>query len=490
MEKPVNPKVNLMEQAELFVSKVQEGFELTDDFEFEQAKNELSRDFLKISANSETFMNYLSEFRAIEDFSGESQKEKSVQERLLARPKLIQEKSAQKIKEELSLEAPFVFVLLNTKVYQTQKKFFDNKGYTCVTEANAPWYKNPAYKTDKTEAEEPENPADEGSSGETSGEPEAKPDFSSESRSTIKRISLQNGIPVTVKTTDTTGNILIMVSVALGKFSFEDDPGFEEVITRAFASNIQKEILKYEADNVLESSPEILSETFNDWSAITVECAKEDASVCLRCIADAIIFGEILPSEADSYVFSVQTQKRLYNANPVNQLTYRGIRWLYDQKIIRSVFSTDDDILTGTTYQKITGAYPSLLDSRLYNIVVVGNIDYDYLLEPLKKTFGLFNAQKTELLEPVLQEIEWPKDKAVSVKIRHLFFTDVKAEDAGPMPAILVPTKNFYDPVQFWLPAPAESFGKDESYFSREELLFDALMLRFFGCFFGIFAPV
>ncbi|MCR5400796.1 MAG: insulinase family protein [Treponema sp.] len=474
LEKPVNPKVNLMEQAELFVSKVQEGFTLMENFEVEKAKKQLEKDFLRITSNSDSFMNYLSEYRAIEDFIEESNKEKTLRERLLERPKVLEEKSPDSIKEKLLAEKPFVFVLLNTKTYQAQKKIFDQAGYTCVTQENAPWYKNNPLEEELQD----KGGENEGDFRENS-EDDEKSDFSQESRSSIKRISLQNGIPVTVKTTDTTGNILIMVSLSLGKFSFPEDPGFEEVITRAFASNIQKEILKYEIDNVLESSPEILSESFNDWSAITVECSKEDAGLCLRCISDAIIFGEITPSEADSYVFSVQTQKRLYNANPVNQMTYRGIRWLYDQKIIRSVFSTDEDLLTQTTYQQIKEAYPSLLDSRLYNIVVVGNIDYDYLLEPLKKTFGLFAPQKSPLKESELQEIEWPADKAVSVKIRHLFYTDVKAEDAGPMPAILVPTKNFYDPVQFWIKSPQDSFGKDESYFSEEEVLFDALMLRF-----------
>lgn len=477
LEKPVNPKVNLAEQAELFISKTKEGISITEESEFEKGKDELSKGFQKITANSETFMDYLSQFRAIEDFSNENGKEKSVQERLFERPRLIQEKSGGSIKESLASEEPFVFVLLNSKTYQAQKKAFDKYGYLMVTEKNAAWYNMDDAASGNSDSDSDSEEVSEEADGSLSDD-EEKTDFIAESRASIKRISLQNGIPVTVKTTQTTGNILIMVSLSLGKFSFEEKPGFEEVITRAFATNIQKEISKYSHEGILESTPEILSETFNSWSAITTECAKEDAGIVLKCIADALIFEEILPSEADSYVFSVQTQKRLYNANPVNQMTYRGIRWLYDQKIIRSVFSTDDDVLTNTTYKEILEAYPALLDSRLYNIVVVGNIDYDYLLEPLKKTFGLFAPHKTELNFWSPQEIEYPKDKAVSVKIRHLFFTDVKAEDAGPMPAILVPTKNFLDPVQFWLPSPSESFGKDESYFNIEEIIYDALLIR------------
>ena len=50
-----------------------------------------------------------------------------------------------------------------------------------------------------------------------------------------------------------------------------------------------------------------------------------------------------------------------------------------------------------------------------------------------KKEGGVLHLPKTP---------DFPENRSISVKLRHLFYTDVKAEHAGPMPAMLVPTRN------------------------------------------------
>ena len=162
-----------------------------------------------------------------------------------------------------------------------------------------------------------------------------------------------------------TSNVLILVAIDGGTLYSPRTNGFEKVMTNAFASNVQKEINKYRINQVLESEPEVLSETFASYSAITVECAKEDAAICLKCISDALFFGEIAPAEADSYVYTVQTQKRLYNASAVNQLYYQGIRFLYEDKAYRAAFDSENDILQDTQYADILAAYPQFLDAAL-----------------------------------------------------------------------------------------------------------------------------
>ena len=472
MEEPVNKKVNAAAQAELFVSKLKEGIMKTAEDEFVQAKKRLSENFISICKDSSTFMDYLSQFRAVEDFSSENEKSLGIAERMMSAPKIIQAQKSEKLKEHCASEEPFVFVLLNTKVYEQNKKALLKSGYSMVNSKNASWYSSELNKILLEKLKQngtviPET--------QTATDSEEKNDLSfiEENRFSIKTIRLENKIPVTVKRTDTTGNILIMVSLSLGKFSYKENPGFEKIITSAFAQNIQKEISKYRNSNVLEGDPEILSETFNSYSAITVECAKEDAAICLRCISDAIIFGEISPGEADSYVYSIRTQKRLYNASTVNQLTYKGSRWLFKDGFTRRVLDTESDVLENISYIQILNAYPSLLDSRLYRIVIVGSLDWEYLYEPLKNTFGLFTARGESLTQNELEKIDFPKDKAVKVKLRHVFTTDIKAEDAGPMPAVLIPTKNFFDPVQFWLEAPENSTDS-----VKTEVIYDALIFR------------
>ena len=143
---------------------------------------------------------------------------------------------------------------------------------------------------------------------------------------------------------------------------------------------------------------------------------------------------------------------------------------MYEDKAYRAAFDSENDILQDTQYADILAAYPQFLDAALYSLVIVGNIDEDYLKEPLKNTFGLLSKKNEGGVLHLPKTPDFPENRSISVKLRHLFYTDVKAEDAGPMPAILVPTTNFSDPVQYWLKAPSPE--------SSNSVLFDALVWR------------
>ncbi|QTQ15720.1 insulinase family protein [Treponema parvum] len=68
------------------------------------------------------------------------------------------------------------------------------------------------------------------------------------------------------------------------------------------------------------------------------------------------------------------------------------------------------------------------------------------------------------------------------VALEHLFFTDQSAEPASPRPEILIPTAEFLDPVQFWLPSPAQSSPElitfNSLLFELEDRLSQALELQ------------
>ena len=460
MEKPVNKKVTLADQAELLISKIKEGVKNTGSDEYAAAKKTISESFSAVTSNPVSYMDYLSQFWATEQLNGNgTQGSTRLSERMENRPRDVAAENIKNIQQPVDSEQPFVFILLNDDVYRKNRQSFKKLGYEEITVKNSAWYTREFSSAEEELADGQDYEAE-----------EEQPDFISRNRNSIKTFTLENGIPVTVKNTSSTSNVLILVAIDGGTLYSPRTNGFEKVKTNAFASNVQKEINKYRINQVLESEPEVLSETFASYSAITVECAKEDAAICLKCISDALIFGEIAPAEADSYVYTVQTQKRLYNASAVNQLYYQGIRFLYEDKAYRAAFDSENDILQDTQYADILAAYPQFLDAALYSLVIVGNIDEDYLKEPLKNTFGLLSKKNEGGVLHLPKTPDFPENRSISVKLRHLFYTDVKAEDAGPMPAILIPTTNFSDPVQYWLKAPPPE--------SSNSVLFDALVWR------------
>lgn len=460
-----------VEQAETFIEAIKKSPETTDSSEYQAAKKILHDNFRETTANSTNFINSLAYFWAIDPLlSGNDEKEILLAQKLLSQPEKITSTDENSLKTSFENETPFIFVLVNTKNFKKYKSDYKRLGYEEINSKNGSWFTQELYKNalkeisaEKKEIEQQKTESE-----------SARNIFLEENRNSLKTIELSNGIPVTVKTNRMTNGVSILVSIDGGSLADKNRPGFQNVMANAIASNIRKEIIKYKTQQIISGNPAVYAETSFSDSKIIVECEKEDISLCIRSISDALIFGEITPAEADSYVYSAQTQKRLSGASPLNQMTFRAIKYFYDSNFIRNIFDTEKEILQKTSYNDILAEYPKFLDASLYSIVIAGNTDSEAVRYILEESLGILAAQTTRNDSRRKESVPKPdfpaKTRKINLKIRHLFYTDVKAEDAGPMPAVLVPTKNFADPVQYWFKAPEAD--------SEEAVIFDALILR------------
>ena len=477
-----------VEQAEYFIKTIKKSQEITKPEEFKEAKKNLAENFSTVTANSTNFMDSLSRLWAIDVFLPKNdEKEILLAQKLLSRPQKIKMQNQDELKTSFENEIPFIFVLVNTKNFNKYKNDYKRLGYEEINSKNGSWYTQELYKNALKEISTEKD----GQEGQNAEIQSAKNIFLEENRASIKNFELSNGIPVTVKTNRLTGDVAILVSIDGGSLADKNTPGFQNVMANALAFNIQKEIAKYKTQQMISGFPQVHAETTFSSSRISVECSKQDISLCIRSISDALIYGEITPAEADSFVYSVQTQKRLSGASPINQMTFRAMKYFYDSPFIRNIFDTEKEILQKTLYNNILAAYPKFLDASLYSIVVAGNTDADALRYVMEESLGILVPQ-TERNSAKLKETvpapDFPaKTRKINLKIRHLFYTDIKAEDAGPMPAILVPTKNFSDPVQYWFKTPEKD--------SADAVIFEALLFRLseklkdFGSDTKIFAP-
>lgn len=460
-----------VEQAETFIETIKKSPETTDSSEYQAAKKILHDNFRETTANSTNFINSLAYFWAIDPLiPGNDEKEILLAQKLLNQPEKITSTDENSFKTSFENETPFIFVLVNTKNFKKYKSDYKRLGYEEINSKNGSWFTQELYKNALKEiSAEKKEIEQQKAESET-----ARNIFLEENRNSLKTIELSNGIPVTVKTNRMTNGVSILVSIDGGSLADKNRPGFQNVMANAIASNIRKEIIKYKTQQIISGNPAVYAETSFSDSKIIVECAKEDISLCIRSISDALIFGEISPAEADSYVYSAQTQKRLSGASPLNQMTFRAVKYFYDSNFIRNIFDTEKEILQKTSYNDILAEYPKFLDASLYSIVIAGNTDSEAVRYILEESLGILAAQTTRNDSRRKESVPKPdfpaKTRKINLKIRHLFYTDVKAEDAGPMPAVLVPTKNFADPVQYWFKAPDAD--------SEEAVIFDAMILR------------
>lgn len=460
-----------VEQAETFIEAIKKSPETTDSSEYQTAKKILHDNFRETTANSTNFINSLAYFWAIDPLlSGNDEKEILLAQKLLSQPEKITSTDENSLKTSFENETPFIFVLVNTKNFKKYKSDYKRLGYEEINSKNGSWFTQELYKNALKEISAEKKEIEQQKAESES----ARNIFLEENKNSLKAIELSNGIPVTVKTNRMTNGVSILVSIDGGSLADKNRPGFQNVMANAIASNIRKEIIKYKTQQIISGNPAVYAETSFSDSKIIVECAKEDISLCIRSISDALIFGEISPAEADSYVYSAQTQKRLSGASPLNQMTFRAVKYFYDSNFIRNIFDTEKEILQKTSYNDILAEYPKFLDASLYSIVIAGNTDSEAVRYILEESLGILAAQTTRNDSRRKESVPKPdfpaKTRKINLKIRHLFYTDVKAEDAGPMPAVLVPTKNFADPVQYWFKAPEAD--------SEEAVIFDALILR------------
>lgn len=460
-----------VEQAETFIEAIKKSPETTDSSEYQAARKILHDNFRESTENSTNFINSLAYFWAIDPLlPGNDEKEILLAQKLLSQPEKITSTDENSLKTSFENETPFIFVLVNTKNFKKYKSDYKRLGYEEINSKNGSWFTQELYKNALKEISAEKKEIEQQKAESES----ARNIFLEENRNSLKTIELSNGIPVTVKTNRMTNGVSILVSIDGGSLADKNRPGFQNVMANAIASNIRKEIIKYKTQQIISGNPAVYAETSFSDSKIIVECAKEDISLCIRSISDALIFGEISPAEADSYVYSAQTQKRLSRASPLNQMTFRAIKYFYDSNFIRNIFDTEKEILQKTSYNDILAEYPKFLDASLYSIVIAGNTDSEAVRYILEESLGILAAQTTRNDSQRKESVPKPdfpaKTRKINLKIRHLFYTDVKAEDAGPMPAVLVPTKNFADPVQYWFKAPETD--------SEEAVIFDALILR------------
>lgn len=429
--------------------------------EFYFAQQQSSAEINAINSSSPQLMEKLSNFWAIEPY--EVLQEQALEkpygsltlQKLLSRAQTVKELNSDSIASILNAENPFVFVIINTSEFNKHKKEYLKEGFEEVTAVNGPWYMQKQFAQTQTETPPAARPSALNS--------ESPLDYYNANISQIKKETLINGIPLITKKNENTSEISIVINIAGGKLNSAQNHGLEEVMVNLLCNNINKEIYFQQQQGLILGSPVTDWESGNTSSYIIVNCEAVDFNACAKAVSNALIYGDIIPSMADRAVASRQYRKRLENGSAEYQMYSGVISTIYPKTSLTNIYDCHNEILQTANYQSILEKYPSLLDASRFKLIVTGNID-ENVYETLNADFGLlysqnYNAQ-SENFTP-----KFSNDKAYNVKLVHTFLTDIPAEKAGPMPAVLVPTTEFLDPVIYVIKAP-EDFAQNNACFN------------------------
>lgn len=469
LQPPVNKeiKTNSAQQSVHFYKEVLKIPELLNEIDFQDGKNLLINNMNEVTGNSVKTMDNLSAYWAFSPYAlttesdYENYPNSITTSLMMSRLDKISDTELNTTITNLNSEDPFVFVIINSNDYSKNKKLYDEAGFEEITTENASWYVQEMYKEIKSKF-----------NIEQSGNyisNKIKTDDNQYYERNIKQIeeqTLDNGIKIISKKNTDSNGISLLLSIRGGKLNSADNNGFEEVMVNIMASVIRKEINKRKDNGLIISDVNISSESKLSTSYILIDFQKEDAMQVCDAIKEGIIYGEIPPAFADKEVSARKYKKRLENGSAVNQMYSEVINQLYGKNDLYNIFETKKDILQSIRYNTILAAYPDFLDAGRYSVILSGDFD-DNIFDYLGDSLGAFVNNGIKISASTDKMI-FPEDKTSSVLLIHTFLTDIPAEEAGPQPAVLIPTTEFLDPVLYVLEAPL--FG------SKESALFKALL--------------
>lgn len=429
-------KTSPLTQAEDFLSTAINNFSNISTFEYYNAISNLYYSYTERTKSSAAFMETLAQYWVKMNVLGLSSA--SLCEVFAEDLMLHLEQQPDSIIEKLTAEEPFQFVLVNSKLYKKYAADFKKAGFSEITSKNASWWQTSLAAAVETYEEKPLS--------QNISTSDWWWDFYSNNLEKQSSAALKNSMPVfTIENGGATSRLIFKIKG--GSLISADNPGFEEMMINLLAASVNKRLVEKQTQYIISGNYDIYAETNLSSSVIYIEFAAQDLSQVVKSFYEALVFSDFYPSDADRIVTSIQTKNRLRKGSTVNQLFSGLIESLSPGTNLSKVYNPGDEILSDISFQKILEAYPGLLNAGRFEIIFEGNNTSEALavLDQYMGTLQTIN----QVDEPDTEALSLPEKDSIRLKVIHTFLTDVAAKDAGPQPAILVPTKEFTDPVVY-----------------------------------------
>lgn len=458
-------KVSPVVQAGLFLSMSRDE-DVFSEKELQKSLKKASTEFTRLSESSDATMENFSRSLA------SSKNPAFALESFFEKNDRLSKIDMKELQEKVLAEEPFVFVFVNQAVYQKYEAEFKKAGFELILQKESAWYNQTAYKNllkdDGSRAESDKNLLEEIAS--------SADRFISKNLSEYSSFTLKNGIPVTVKRSENSKTAVLSLTIAGGELLFADKvPGLAAVVADSIAVNINRQLDLFAENGAISGFYEVGAQTLSTHSIITVTCLSSEMELAIQAAYTALVYCDITPATADGVTYDERTQWRLKTGSTEFQLLCEAVRLLYDGTEYPKLYrDTKDKPAENLEFTRILEAYPVLLDSTRFSLILSGGLkENEKLQKTLDSSFGnLGSIEETRSTDLRIQSPDFARLKTSEkrISLRHLFLTDISKDKAGPRPAVLIPTTKFLDPILYCLPSPDLA--------SVDCALFDAILIE------------
>ncbi|MBO5137117.1 MAG: insulinase family protein [Spirochaetaceae bacterium] len=348
---------------------------------------------------------------------------------------------------------PFAFILMNDKVFETQKQELETAGFGVIHHESVQQSTQESLQqnivNDPKEVQEDSTLYSDW--------------FLKEHLQSIKQVRLSNGIPLIHFNSSNRNKSAIRIEIAGGERSaFRGMYGIETLLVRCLTSCITSSAATLFYDGQLMGMPEISCETGLEFSYITIVCQQKDFQKCMQLAAHSIVFGDITPIVADEVFYNIQSEYKIAIGDTNFQMYCAAMKEIFNDTVYHSLFNLNRQPLEEMTYDSVITAQTFMFDASRYSIVTASSETIDQVLALSEQSFGALSVFPDISGLSVGYSPGWNRiiPRIISTKhyihLNRIFLTDIPAHLAGERPAKLIPTTEFNDPVHYYTYAPTQ----------------------------------
>ncbi|MBR1721697.1 MAG: insulinase family protein, partial [Treponema sp.] len=356
-------------QADLFLSASRNQGAFSKE-EIQAALKEYQVSFLRLSESSSETMQAFSRFISLHEG-----KSSDLLADFFSREKIYSEIDIPALHAKINGEEPYVFLLVNTTVFQKYEKDFKKAGFQIINQNESRWFDQAFYK--KLLKEPEKKSAEKKTLLEEIAFSAQR--FISNSLSDYSFFKLRNKIPVTIKENKSSNTAVLSITIAGGQLLFaKKAPGLAEVLTGSIAVNIRKQLALLTKNNAIKGYYTVNSETKATHSIITVTCFAKEIDFAIQAAYTALVYCDISPVTADGVTYDERSHWRLKSGSTTFQLLCEAMRLLYKGSEYPSLYQdTKDKPDESLNFMKILESYPILLDSSRISLIITCAVNAD-----------------------------------------------------------------------------------------------------------------
>ena len=369
---------------------------------------------------------------------------------------------------------PWTFMLIDPDLHKIYAKKLSQNAWQTLTKDNGTWYAKQIKKVQKKKqsAAKTASNADSLQTDETViNEQKAHriiEQYAEYTKSLLKTHSLPSGIPLTLQEIPNSAWTVCILNISGGELKHDcAQKGLEAVALQNLAKVIEEKFILLYTRSALTYMPKIDTETGLTSSSLSIVCTAQDTETVVQTLCTSLQAHDILISQADELYLAQTYNQKMQRASLDYQLYAQAMKTVFGGTAAEDFFAESTHFSANVGYEEIRHACVSLFENAQIGFILCGAFPKN-IHESIKTWLTNLpvaqanGGQKAEPPVPVLSPGEQ------TVRLRHVFLTDIPAEFAGPRPSKLIPTSDFSDPAHVYFKSPASG--------SAEEPVFAALL--------------